>query len=133
MVGALAATPVTDLRLGSVGVVSSVDIDPIAQVLAQGAVPVVSPFAGLNVNADHAAAAVAVALGASELQFVSDVPGVLDTDGSLISRIATTEIAGLVADGTVAGGMLPKLAAGSAAIAGGVWKVWIGSDTLVTA
>ena len=51
----------------------------------------------------------------------------------MIGQISTAEIAGLVDGGTIAGGMLPKLAAGSSAIAGGVWRVRIGSETLVTA
>ena len=95
--------------------------------------PVVNPFSGLNVNADIAAAAVAVALGAEELTFLSDVPGVLDRRGDVIGQISTAEIAGLVDGGTIVGGMVPKLAAGSTAIAGGVWRVRIGDETLVTA
>ena len=133
VVGALAATPVIDTRLGLVGTVKSVDVAAITELLAAGAVPVVNPFAELNVNADTAAAAVAVALGAEELTFLSDVPGVLDRRGEVIGQISTAEIAGLVDGGTIAGGMLPKLAAGSSAIAGGVWRVRIGRETLVTA
>ena len=133
VVGALAATPVTDGRLGLVGTVSHVDVAPLRELLADGCVPVVNPFAGLNVNADHAAAAVAVALAADELAFLSDVPGVLDAGGSVIRRIAVADVPELLAGGAVAGGMLPKLAAGSHAIAGGVWRVWIGSETVVTA
>jgi acetylglutamate kinase len=133
VVGALAAAPENDPRLGLVGRVSSVDIGPLRELLADGCVPVVNPFAGLNVNADHAAAAVAVALAADELAFLSDVPGVLDAGGGVIARIAVADVPGLVAGGTVAGGMLPKLAAGSHALAGGVCRVWVGSHTQVTA
>ena len=62
--------------------------------LAGGIVPVSRhPSRGLNVNADNAAAAVAVALGAEELIFLSDVPGVLDRRGEVIRRISTAEIA----------------------------------------
>jgi len=133
VVGALVAAPDNDPRLGLVGSVSSVDVAPLRELLADGCVPVVNPFAGLNVNADHAAAAVAVALGADELAFLSDVPGVLDAAGGVIARIAVSELPRLVAGGTVAGGMLPKLAAGSHALAGGVSRVWVGSHTQVTA
>jgi acetylglutamate kinase len=133
VVGALVAAPVNDPRLGLVGEVQRVDCAPIRELLADGCVPVVNPFADLNVNADHAAAAVAVAIGADELAFLSDVPGVLDAAGDVIRRIAAADVAGLVAGGTVIGGMLPKLAAGTHAVKGGVWRVWIGSETLVTA
>ncbi len=133
VVGALVAAPDNDPRLGLVGSVSSVDVAPLRELLADGCVPVVNPFAGLNVNADHAAAAVAVALGADELAFLSDVPGVLDAGGGVIARIAVSELPRLVAGGTVGGGMLPKLAAGSHALAGGVTRVWVGSHTQVTA
>jgi acetylglutamate kinase len=133
VVGALAATPVSDHRLGLVGTVAGVETSLIQEMVDDGVVAVVNPFAGLNVNADTAAAAVAIALGAEELTFISDVPGVLDGDGGVIGRIATGDIAGLVDGGTIVGGMLPKLTAGSTAIAGGVWRVRIGSGTLVTA
>ena len=55
-----------------------------------------------------------MALGAEELTFLSDVPGVLDPGGEVIGQISTTEIAGLVDGGTIAGGMIPKLLAGAA-------------------
>ncbi len=133
VVGALAATPDSDPRLGLVGSVQAVDTAPLRELLADGCVPVVNPFAGLNVNADHAAAHVAVALEADELAFLSDVPGVLDAGGGVIARLAVGDVPGLVARGTVAGGMLPKLAAGSHALRGGVLRVWVGSETVVTA
>lgn len=133
VVGALAATPVPDRRLGLVGEVSGVDAGPLRELLADGCVPVVNPFAGLNVNADHAAAAVAVALGADELAFLSDVPGVLAGDGSVIRTIDPAAAETLLAAGTISGGMVPKLAAAGAALEGGVWRVWIGSETRVTA
>jgi acetylglutamate kinase len=133
VVGALVATPVNDPRLGLVGEVQRVNGAPLRELLADGCVPVVNPFAGLNVNADHAAAAVAVAMRADELAFLSDVPGVLDSAGDVIRRIAAADVADLVAGGTVIGGMLPKLAAGTHAVQGGVWRVWIGSETMVTA
>lgn len=133
VVGALVAAPVNDPRLGLVGEVQRVNCAPLRELLADGCVPVVNPFAGVNVNADHAAAAVAVAIGADELAFLSDVPGVLDPAGDVIRQIAAADVAGLVAHGIVIGGMLPKLAAGTHAVQGGVWRVWIGAETLVTA
>jgi len=131
--GVLSATPLSDSRLGLVGKVSGVDDGPLRDLLAAGRVPVVNPFAGLNVNADHAAAAVAIALAADELAFLSDVPGVLAADGTVIRTIAAGSTAALVSAGTIRGGMVPKLAAAGAALTGGVWRVWIGSETRVTA
>lgn len=133
VVGALAATPVPNRRLGLVGEVSAVDAGPLRELLADGCVPVVNPFAGLNLNADHAAAAVAVALGADELAFLSDVPGVLAEDGSVIRTIDPAAARTLLRTGAIRDGMVPKLAAAGAALEGGVWRVWIGSETRVTA
>ena len=87
----------------------------------------------LNVNADHAAAAVARAMGAGELVFLSDVPGVLDGSGVVIRRISAGQAPALIADGHITGGMIPKLESGLEAIAHGVWRVWIGAETMVTA
>jgi acetylglutamate kinase len=131
--GVITATPAGDRRLGLVGEVAAVDVLPLRELLADGCVPVVNPFAGLNLNADHAAAAVAIAVAADELAFLSDVPGVLAADGSVIRTIAAGSSATLAAAGTIGGGMVPKLTAAGAALAGGVWRVWIGSETRVTA
>lgn len=131
---ALGGIPDCDRRLGLVGRVSSVDTDLIAGALHAGRTPVVRPMAsGLNVNADHAAAAVARAMGAGELVFLSDVPGVLDGSGAVIRRISAGQAPALIAGGHVCGGMIPKLESGLEAIAHGVWRVWIGAETMVTA
>lgn len=131
---ALHGTPDCDRRLGLVGRVSSVDAELITDVLESGRTPVVGPMAsGLNVNADHAAAAVARALGARELVFLSDVPGVRDGSGAVIRRISAGQAPELIAGGHVSGGMIPKLESGLDAIAHGVWRVWIGTETMVTA
>ena len=134
MLDALTAEPFGDERLGLVGRVSGVEQIGIRAVLAAGMVPVIAPTAsGLNVNADNAAAAVAQALRANELIFLSDVPGVVGPGGDVIRRITPGAVAELIAAGHVSGGMIPKLDAGLAAIAGGVWRVWIGAETMVTA
>jgi acetylglutamate kinase len=134
MTDALTAEPWGDPRLGLVGRVSSVEQIGLRALLGAGLVPVVAPTAGgLNVNADNAAAAVAGALGASELIFLSDVPGLLGPGGDVIRRVSASGVAQLVASGHVTGGMIPKLDAGLAALAGGVWRVWIGAETMVTA
>ena len=131
---ALDGAPCGDPRLGLVGRITAVDGIGLGAMLAAAVVPVVSPMAGgLNVNADHAAAAVAAALGASELIFLSDVPGVLDAGGHVIRRISACQAPHLIDQGHVTGGMIPKLNAGTEALAQGVWRVWIGAETMVTA
>jgi len=62
-----------------------------------------------NVNADTFAGAIAGALGAKRLLFLTDVPGVLDKEGKLIKHLRIGEIHGLIADGTITGGMIPKV------------------------
>jgi acetylglutamate kinase len=134
MLDALTAEPWGDERLGLVGRVTAVEQIGIRAMLAAGIVPVIAPTAsGLNVNADNAASAVASALRASELIFLSDVPGLLGPQGDVIRRVSASAVSQLVASGHVSGGMIPKLDAGLAAIAGGVWRVWIGAETMVTA
>ncbi|HET6850298.1 MAG TPA: acetylglutamate kinase [Gaiellales bacterium] len=134
MLDALTAEPWGDERLGLVGRVTGVEQIGIRAMLAAGVVPVIAPTAGgLNVNADNAAAAVASALRASELIFLSDVPGLLGPQGDVIRRVSAAAVSQLVASGDVSGGMIPKLDAGLAALAGGVWRVWIGAETMVTA
>ncbi|MBD0329744.1 MAG: acetylglutamate kinase [Thermoleophilia bacterium] len=82
----------------------------IERALALGRIPVVAPLAEgpLNVNADEAAAALAVGLGAERLLFVTDVPGLLRA-GSVVDSIAADEAERLLASGELAGGILPKL------------------------
>lgn len=120
-------------ELGLVGSITVVEREPFAAAWSEGAVPLVAPIARdgsgnryLNVNADDVAAAVASALGADELVFLSDVPGVLAADGSVIAEISAS------APPVVSGGMVPKLAACGAAVAAGVGRVRIGAGTVVT-
>ena len=130
----LVAEPWGDERLGLVGRITSVEQIGLRALLAAGIVPVIAPTSsGLNVNADNAAAAVAGALGASELIFLSDVPGLIGPGGEVIRRVNAAAASLLVSSGDVTGGMIPKLDAGLAAIASGVWRVWIGAETMVTA
>ena len=131
---ALTAEPWGDSRLGLVGRITSVEQIAVRALLAGGIVPVIAPTAsGLNVNADNAAAAVAGALGASELIFLSDVPGLMGPGGEVIRRVTAASAAQLVASGSITGGMIPKLDAGLAALAEGVRRVRIGAETMVTA
>jgi acetylglutamate kinase len=101
-------------------------------VLASGRVPVVSPLAPgpLNVNADEAAAALAVGIGASRIRFLTDVPGVY-RDGELVQSISATCAEKLVHSGSFEGGIVPKvLAAARAARSGPIAEIGM---TAVTA
>ena len=99
--------------------------------LADGQVPVVAPLAEgpLNVNADEAAAALAVGLGAARIVFVSDVPGVL-IDGAVLGQIDVEDADRMLGDGTFEGGIVPKLEAAVLATRGGVHAV-IGTTEVV--
>ncbi len=89
-----------------------------------------SPPSALNINGDDAAAAIAAALGASELLFVADVSGVLDA-GARVPTLDREQAAELVARGTAAGGMAAKLDAATRALAGGVARVRIGDLAMI--
>lgn len=116
--------------MGRTGEIEAVRADLLHVFLGQGLVPVVSPVsrgpdgAALNVNADDAAAALAAALGAAELLFVSNVAGVLSA-GAVLEGVDADEVEALIADGTAAGGMAPKLRAAARA-SNGVGRVRIG-------
>jgi acetylglutamate kinase len=73
-----------------------------------------------NINADTVAGAIAGAMKATRLVLLTDVPGVLDRNGSLMSKLSVAEVRALIADGTVAGGMIPKLETCIAALEQGV-------------
>ena len=93
----------------------------VEEALAAGRIPVIAPLAAgpLNVNADEAAAALAVGLGAERIVFVSDVPGVL-MEGVVVEHIAVDDAVRLLGDGTFEGGIVPKLEAAVLATRGGV-------------
>lgn len=106
----LEADPVPEL--GRVGEARPCRPPAVEELLAQGRIPVVAPLAvgPLNVNADEAAAALAVGLEADRLLFVSDVPGVY-LDGVVAERIEVGEAEELLARGAFEGGIVPKLLA----------------------
>jgi acetylglutamate kinase len=89
--------------------------------LAAGRVPVLTPLARgpLNVNADEAASALAVGIGAARIQFLTDVPGVFH-DGSLLRSITAGRAETIVGDGTFVGGIVPKLLAAAHAAQSGL-------------
>lgn len=123
-----------DHRLGFVGSVTEVNTGLIEGLQTQGYVPVVAPVARgedgrtYNLNADTAAGALASALGASKLVYLTDVEGLyrnLADEDSLIARITEAELQELIDSGSVSSGMLPKLRSCIAAIESGVQRVHI--------
>ncbi|WP_029215160.1 acetylglutamate kinase [Kallotenue papyrolyticum] len=103
--------------LGRVGEIVAVRVEVLRELLALGWLPVISPVSvdqgdqqPTNVNADHAALAVAAALRADELIFISNVPGVL-IDGAVAPQLTPAQIEAQIASGAIAGGMLPKVRA----------------------
>ncbi|MBA3245698.1 MAG: acetylglutamate kinase [Actinobacteria bacterium] len=115
----LQATPVPEL--GLVGEALPSLPPAVAQALAAGKFPVVAPLAvgPLNVNADDAAAALALGLGAERLHFLTDVPGLL-LGGAVATSIDAAEAERLLEAGDLAGGIVPKLQAAIGAARGGV-------------
>jgi acetylglutamate kinase len=117
--------------IGRVGEIVAVDPQVIASVSAAGFVPVVAPIGadtdGLtyNINADEAAGAIASALGAEKLMLLTDVEGVRDAAGTLLSQLSVEETRRLVAEGTITGGMIPKVECCIEALAGGVGRTHI--------
>ena len=101
--------------LGFVGEPEKVDTTVLTQILGREIIPVLAPVATsaqggtYNVNADTFAGAIAGALKAKRLLLLTDVPGVLDKSGSLIKELSADEARRLIADGTISGGMIPKV------------------------
>jgi len=101
--------------LGFVGDPTHVDTSILETACAAGMIPVIAPIAPgedgetYNINADTMAGAIAAALGAARLFLLTDVPGVLDKDKQLLTDLRPADIERLRSDGTISGGMIPKL------------------------
>ncbi len=101
--------------LGFVGEPQHVDTGVIDTAVAAGMIPVIAPIAAgedgatYNINADTMAGAIAAALGAARLFLLTDVAGVLDANGELLAELTPADIAKLREEGTISGGMVPKL------------------------
>jgi len=106
-----------DERLGLVGEVQAVDLRPIVSLVQQGYVVVIAPLAAgpdsrpLNVNADTVAGEVARALAAEKFVLFTDVPGVMDGSGRILSEIPGDQVPSLIESGIISGGMIPKIQA----------------------
>jgi acetylglutamate kinase len=103
------------IDLGFVGEPTEVDTSILDTVCGAGMIPIIAPIAAdrdghtYNINADTMAGAIAAALGAARLFLLTDVPGVLDKHGVLLTDLTPADIAQLTDDGTISGGMIPKL------------------------
>ncbi|MBU6266033.1 MAG: acetylglutamate kinase [Sphingomonadales bacterium] len=101
--------------LGFVGEPDRIDTTVIDTICAAGMIPVIAPIGigddneTYNINADTMAGSIAAALGAARLLLLTDVPGVLDKDKNLLTDLRPADIARLGEDGTISGGMIPKL------------------------
>lgn len=117
-------------KYGLVGEITGVDPKVVQDALAQGYIPVVSTVAqgtdgntAYNINADTAAAKLAVALGAEKLVLLTDVRGLLrdpKDESTLIHSVGVSEIPGLIKDGIISGGMIPKIDCAVEAVRSGV-------------
>jgi len=114
------------LDLGFVGEPQQIDPQVLTALEQSGMIPVIAPIgvgpAGetYNINADTVAGAVAAAVGAARLLLLTDVVGVLDKNKELVTDLKVSEARALIADGTVSGGMIPKLETCMQAVEGGV-------------
>ena len=103
--------------MGFVGRVTQINREPITALLNRGYIPVIASIGlgydghAYNINADTVAAEIAVALGAAKLILLTDVPGVLGVDGSVVAVLSRDDARQRLAAGEVTGGMIPKLEA----------------------
>ena len=113
------------IDLGFVGEPHHVDTGVLDALNAAKLIPVVAPVGSdgsgetYNINADTAAGAIAAALGATRMLMLTDVAGVLDSDGNLITDLTVSQAEALIRDGTVSGGMIPKVETCINAVLGG--------------
>ena len=132
--GRLIEAKIKDEKLGFVGTITNINIDPVTDLLEKGYIPVISTVACdidgnvYNVNGDTAAARIAGALGAENLIMMTDIAGILkdkDDPSTLIPKVNVDEAYKLKIDGIVSGGMIPKVDCCIDAIDHGVKKVII--------
>ena len=120
---------------GLVGEVTQINSDIIDKLTRQGFIPIIAPVGGgeagetFNINADLVASRIAMALKAGRLILLTDVDGVLDADGELISSIGAEQITKMIANQRISGGMIPKIEYGLNALENGVEKVQIINGT----
>jgi acetylglutamate kinase len=120
-------------KWGLTGNITNVKSDVVENLIRESFIPVIAPIAageemghpGFNINADLCASYVAKAIGANKIIFLTDTPGVLNNDKELFSTLTRAQVEELKADGTIHGGMVPKVDACLEAVDGGVAKAHI--------
>ncbi len=123
--------PGESIDIGQVGEIEKIDPSVIQTLTGNGFIPVIAPIGSgghgetYNINADLVAGKVAEVLKAEKLVLLSNIPGVLDKDGNLLTGLSAKRIDELFADGTISGGMLPKISSALDAARGGVHSVHI--------
>ena len=131
--GFLKGMPKDFENFGYTGRIEHVNPEIVNNIIEDGAIPVIAPIAGsstmghpgFNINADLAASKIAVAMEARKVLFLTDTPGVLDKEMKLITNLSIEKTEALKADGTIQGGMVPKVDACIEALRGGVKKAHI--------
>ncbi|GAB2728754.1 acetylglutamate kinase [Halomonas garicola] len=119
------------IDIGHVGEVESISTDLIEMLAARDFIPVIAPIGvddsgkSYNINADLVAGKVAEALAAEKLMLLTNVAGLLNADGEVMTGLATEQVDALIADGTIHGGMLPKIRCALNAVKGGVQSAHI--------
>lgn len=123
--------PDEPIDIGQVGEIAQIDPAILHTLTTNGFIPVIAPIGSgtdgetYNINADVVAGKVAEVLEAEKLVLLTNTPGVLDRDGRLLTGLTPREIDRLFADGTISGGMLPKISSALEAARGGVRSVHI--------
>ena len=118
--------------LGFVGEPERINPEILETMIASDIIPIIAPIGvapddgqTYNINGDTAAGAIAVAMNAKRLLMLTDIQGVLDKDGNLIRELSTSQAKDLIGDGTISGGMIPKLTCAIDTVEGGVEGVVI--------
>ena len=127
------AVPKDVEKFGYTGVIEDINPQVVHNIIEDGFIPVIAPIAsgvslghpGFNINADLAASRIAVALNARKVLFLTDTPGVLDKSKELINTLTISKTEELKSDGTIVGGMVPKVDACIESLRGGVKKAHI--------
>ncbi|MFZ2290486.1 MAG: acetylglutamate kinase [Halopseudomonas yangmingensis] len=114
------------IDIGHVGEVSSVNAHLIERLVSDDYIPVIAPIGvgedgtSYNINADLVAGKVAEALKAEKLMLLTNIAGLMDKEGNVLTGLSTAQVDALIADGTIYGGMLPKIRCALDAVQGGV-------------
>jgi len=119
------------IDIGHVGEVSHIDPSMIEMLSQSDFIPVIAPIGvgedgcSYNINADLVAGKLAEVLNSEKLILLTNIPGILDKEGSLLTGLSVADIDGFIADGTISGGMIPKTRCATEALEGGVHHVHI--------